>query len=58
MLVLFLLLASTVVYGADEKFNLKLGLNSGKTNVQRGDTIKINVVLDSVSVENLGGQSL
>lgn len=55
MLVLFLLLASTVVYGADEKFNLKLGLNSGKTNVQRGDTIKINVVLDSVSVENLGG---
>lgn len=55
MLVLFLLLASTVVYGADEKFNLKLGLDSGKTNVQRGDTIKINVVLDSVSVENLGG---
>lgn len=55
ILVLFLLLASTVVYGADEKFNLKLGLDSGKTNVQRGDTIKINVVLDSVSVENLGG---
>lgn len=56
ILALILILTSTVVYGADESFKLKLALDTGKTTVQRGDTIKINVILESVNADGgIGG---